>query len=1023
LVNKLKNYRINLYELPEITDVNRLPMSGAPIAESERFMLDGSWEFKLFPSPASIPEFAEIEFRNKITVPSNWTLGGFGDLPHYTNIKMPFDNNPPFPPEKNPSGVYRTTFTLPDSFLDRRCVIHIGGAESYFELFLNGQFIGMGKDTRLPSEFDISSAVKPGENTMFVKVIRYSDSSYIEDQDQWWMAGIYRSCYIYATSHEYFEDIFISGDWDYRKKEGIFNFECHLGFSPAKYMPQDKPTTEYCGPEEDFTVRFQLTDQNGQLIGENSGTVSCLFREGGYKLHKKLVLNNVSPWSSETPTLYNCEIQLLDRAGNLLDSRTMRTGFRNVRISGSDLLINGKRIMIKGVNRHEHDCITGKTLTLENMLDDIRLLKQYNFNAVRTSHYPDDERWYDLCDEYGIYVLDEANIESHANFANICRIPRWKNAFVSRVERMVLRDRSHVSIFAWSPGNESGNGENHSAALDRVHQLDNSRVIFHNCETHLPWTQRGYGKINGSELYNNSFCPMYISIDDLKAYDEDPAAVRPAILIEYAHAMGNSSGSLCDYWDLFYSGKKLQGGFIWDWMDQGILQHDKNGKPFFAFGGDFGETIHDSDFCCNGMLAADRSPHPGMYEFRHLVQEIRVRQVKNFNFELTNCRDFTNLENFRGFWNVEINGREVLAGELSGFAALRPGEKMNFSLPVRDISRNEDEEVFVNFTFTAKNDLPAIPAGTLLAHDQYDITSLIPVSKQEIPTADSVISVTQKSGSVTLANGKSQVIFNTADGKFRLFNDQELLADDLFEANFFRAPTDNDGIKGRENQERKPLYKWREAGLDKMTTEVSGYQISGNTLSVIKNLLFAGGTVKFTQNFTALADGSFEVTMHYDIPENFPSLPRVGVKAVLHGLENFRYFGRGPFENYIDRNRAAMVGLYASSAAENSRFNYVVPQEHGNRTDVRFAVLSGSKCEVTISGRPRFEFGMTKYSVEDLDTALHPCELPEHGESFLTVDLQQRGLGTGSCGPQTLEKYELNEKEYDFSFNFKVNDL
>ncbi len=1010
----------NLYEIPEITEINRLPMSGAPVPESERFSLDGLWDFKLYPNPQAIPEFAAVNFADQITVPSNWTLGGFGDLPHYTNVWMPFDNTPPMPPEKNPSALYRKSFTLPEKFAGKRIVLHIGGVESYFELYLNDRFLGMGKDTRLPSEFDITGFIQAGKNTLYAKVIRYSDSSYVEDQDQWWMAGIYRSTYIYATSHEYFEDIFISGDWDIEKNQGIFDFNCHLGFSLTKYIMPNAHPWEIHGPENDFTVKFRLTDISGKLIGENSGTVSHFFRDTGYKFHKQLILDNVSPWSSETPTLYNCECQLFDHEGNLLDTRTMRTGFRNVKICNSALLINGKRVMIKGVNRHEHDPKTGKTLTLENMLADIKLLKQYNFNAVRTSHYPDDERWYDLCDEYGIYVLDEANIESHANFSSLCRDPRWKNAFVSRVERMVLRDRSHVSIIAWSPGNESGNGENHSAALEKLHTLDESRVIFHNCENHRLWDQgSGSNGPGGSELYSNFFCPMYMQIAECKEFDDDPAATRPGVLIEYAHAMGNSSGSLCDYWDLFYNSKKMQGGFIWDWMDQGILQYDKNGKPFYAYGGDFGEDIHDVDFCCNGMLASDRSLHPGMYEFRHLVQDILVRHQENFTFELTSRRDFTTLADFAGVWNAEINGVPVLAGELPEFSHLRPGEKLLFTLPLDGLKRKTGEEIFVNFRFTAKHDLPAIPQGTLLAHDQCDITALFKAEDVEQSAPGSRFSLREEKNKIILRNNGVRVVFTAEDG-FKLFAGRKLLADDFLAPNLFRAPTDNDGIKGKGDQGKKPMTQWLNAGLHRMRRETTGILATDNSITVASDLHCDAGTVNLIRSIKALADGSFEVYLHFEIPEEFPSLPRVGCRATLHGFEKFSYFGRGPFENYIDRNRAAMVGLYTSSATENSRFNYVVPQEHGNRTDSRKLTVCGENCQLVITGCPRFEFGITKYTIDELLAAAHPNELPEHEETFLTLDLQQRGLGTGSCGPQTLEQYQLNEKEYDFIFNFRL---
>ena len=1005
---------VKLYETPEITGINRLPMSGAPVAESERFDLDGQWDFQLFDRPENMPEDpGSITFSDKITVPSNWTLGNFGDLPHYTNVVMPFDNNPPFTPEKNPCAVYRTTFTLPEKFSGRRIVLHIGGVESYFELFLNGQFLGMGKDTRLPSEFDLTSMLIPGENTLIAKVIRYSDSSYIEDQDQWWMAGIYRSCFIYSTNFAYFEDIFINGDWDHQNHTGIFDFNCHLAFHFAKYLAQH-------GPDADLTVKFTLTGSDKAKIAEYSGTVDRHFRIDGYKFHARLILDNVSPWSSETPTLYNCTAELFDRDGTLLDSRTMRTGFRNVRIENNSLLVNGKRIMIKGVNRHEHDPLTGKTLSLESMLEDIRLLKQYNFNAVRTCHYPDDERWYDLCDQYGIYLMDEANIESHANFETICRDPRWKNAFISRVERMVLRDRSHVSIIAWSPGNESGDGENHTAALEKLRTLDDSRVIFHNCETHANWNQLGHADTGGNDALNQIFCPMYIGIDELRAYDDNPETTRPAIIIEYAHAMGNSSGSLCDYWDLFYSGKKTQGGFIWDWVDQGILQHDANGKPFYAYGGDFNDFPNDSDFCCNGMLASDRSLHAGMYEFRHLVQEIRISRQGDTVFRLTNCRDFTNLTDFAGSWRMEKNGLLIRSGNLPQFHHLLPGESLDFTIDTDGLCRMEDEEIFLTFTFTAAKDLPLIPAGTLLAHDQFDLTAQIPAAPKPKAPAQS-ISAEKNDGIVTLSNAVCQLRFSP-ENNLQLFAGNDLIASDLFEGNLFRAPTDNDIIKGKELDVQlwKPYCQCMKAGLDKCISKITGYQLEDHTLKINREIICDGGTVLFDQTITMLDDGSFAVQCQYRIPESFPTLPRVGVSATLHNMDEFEYFGRGPFENYIDRKRAAMVGLYNSSATENSRFNYAVPQEHGNRTDTRMVKFPGKNAILRFTGAPAFEFTATKFTVAELFAAKHFCELPEHEETFLFLDLQQRGIGTGSCGPQTLAQYELNDKSYTFAFRFTV---
>lgn len=988
-------------------------MNGIPPEEKERFSLDGEWDFKLLPSPRK--EFdPETDFTDKIQVPSNWTLGDFGDLPIYTNINMPFDNNPPMVPETNPTGIYRKTFELPENFKGKRIILHIGGAESCLEVFINGIFAGMGKDTRLPSEFDITPYLTGGENTLLCRVIRFSDSSYIEDQDQWWMAGIYRSCYLYATGAVFFEDAAVSGDWDCEKNLAVLTYQCKIGFDFKTFLPQ--------GPEHDFTIKMQLFDRDGRKITENSGIIDHRFRRSQYEYKNSLVLEGLHPWSSESPVLYECILELLDHENTLLAKRSFRCGFRNIRIENSNLLINGKRVMIKGVNRHEHDCRNGKTVSLESMIEDIRLMKQFNFNAVRTSHYPNDERWYDLCDEYGIYLMDEANFESHANYPSICRDNRWCNAIVSRVERMVLRDRSHVSIIAWSPGNESGDGENHSAALKRLWELDESRIIFHNGELHPLWTQySGHEYAGGDDRRNHVFCPMYVSPDGMKKYADADESKRPAIMIEYAHAMGNSCGGLCDYWDVFYSSPKLQGGFIWDWVDQGILQHDADGKPFFAYGGDFGEKIHDYDFCCNGMIASDRSLHPAMYEFRHLVQDMKISYPGGNRFLLTNRRNFTTPEDLCGCWSVEINGEKIAGNSLPDFSRLAPETSMEFSLDLPIRPREENQEVFINFFFTQKSDRPMIPAGTLLAHDQFDITQLFPaVPKKNFSAAPVKSSTAVDGNTLVLANEPLTLKYDKTSGDISFYNGEKLISASFMDSNFIRGFIDNDGIKGKEDVKWHILYNWIQAGLHELKRTAVSAEASGNQLKICRSYSGKEDAITTDTVFTAEKDGSFTMTMAIDIPESFPTLPRVGVISLLNGFSKFEWFGRGPFENYCDRNRAAMVGRYVSDADSEADFNYCQPQEHGNRTDVRELLLSENGDILIFRSPVNFEFGVTRFTPIELYKALHLNELVKRQETVLSIDLKQRGVGTSACGPQILESYEVKEKSYTFTLNFAL---
>ncbi len=1021
-----------LYELPELQEINRLPMHGAeiPFADMEQALerkyensdffrsLNGKWRFSLYRKPEDVPaDFLDPDFKDETTikVPSHWDKDSCAP-PVYTNSRMPAHfPAPPCVLEDNPTGIYRKEFTLPSAWKNRRVILHVGGAESYLEVYLNGCFAGMGKDTRLASEFDLTPFLKPGKNQLVCKVIRWSDSSFIEDQDQWWLSGIYRSVYLYSTAKAYIEDLFVNGDWDTENKSGKLYCRLHAGFDLPSYLPQ--------GPEQNFGVEMTLFDRDKKCLHQDKMSLSCFFRETGYVAEKTAVLPDIQPWSAEDPVLYTLVVKFLDSEGNVLDIRSKRIGFRNIRIDGCNLLFNGKRVLIRGVNRHEHNMKNGKVLTVENMLDDIKLMKQFNFNAVRTCHYPDDPVWYDLCDEYGIYVLDETNVECHAYYPRLCREPRWKNAFVTRGERMVLRDRSHACIFGWSTGNESGNGENHEAQIAAMRALDDTRIIHHEGEGKSTWNQVASSLHGGRLDQNELWDPMYTHPDILKEYSADNPE-RPAILCEYAHAMGNSSGSLCDYWDLFHTRPGLQGGFIWDWIDQGLLVK-KNGKNMLCYGGDFGEELHDYNFCCNGMVAADGRVHPGMYEFRHLVQPVKVSLTdgKNLVFCLKNDRNFTFLSDLCGSWTLEIDGVPVDNGSVQEFSNVAPQESMTFTLALK--KGFTGKKAFINFSFVLKENTPWGNKGTLLAHDQIDVTRLLELRAPDCEEKTTAPALEKRRNKVVLKNGSSAVVIDTQSGSAALEKDGKKLADQLFEINLFRAGTDNDGIRGVA-QSWKPLYQWLEAGLDDLKTIKLKVSCGGKgEPNVVITRTLVGKNpkmpVRFVQKITAKRSGSFVFEQDYFLPEKFPTMPRIGVSAELQpGFEQIEYFGRGPWENYSDRNRSAQISLYQTTVTNMYEDTYIVPQENGNRSCVEELTLSNGTSSVYISSKRAFEFSASHYSTDDLFAARHQCELKKHKETFLYLDLAQRGLGTGSCGPQTLPQYALDEKEYHFTFELKI---
>lgn len=1045
------NFREKLYEIPELTEINRLPMHGAEIpfqdvksalkrdyrASTKYRSLDGKWGFTLYHSPEEIPEDFASPNRNSsgegsIKVPSNWTLAGLSDRPIYTNSRMPEGfPPPPHTPEKNPTGIYRKGFRLPGNWKGKRVILHIGGAESYLEVYLNGKFVGMGKDTRLPSEFDLTPFLVPdGENLLVCKVIRFSDSSFIEDQDQWWMAGIYRSCYLYATNAAWVNDLFVNGDYDEKKKTGKLTISVQTAFQAEKIKVPDGYFGNICrGPQEDHLVRAELFTAEGILLYREEKSLSHAFRESNYMVEFRKDLPEIAPWSAESPALYTLAISLSDSRGKLLEYRSKRVGFRNIRIEGKNLLFNGKRVMIKGVNRHEHSPENGKTLSREEMLKDIQLLKQYNFNAVRNSHYPCDHRWYDLCDEYGLYVMDEANLESHGCYASLCRDPRWRMAWIARGERMVLRSRSHACIFAWSTGNESGNGENHIAQIKAMQALDSTRTIHHEGELKEFWNQAGNLPKGGQKELNNFFNPMYYAHDLLEKYGRDPESDRPCILSEYSHAMGNSCGGLFRYWELFYTLPALQGGFIWDWIDQGLYFKDEKGRKLIGYGGDFGETRHDFDFCCNGMIAADRRVHPAMFEFRHLAQCVKIRQkrAERLEFTIENRRDFTCLEDLKGEWTLEVDGNTCASGIIPFYKELAPGETKDFTIQFPSPSY-EGKEAFINFRFTLAEDTSWGKKDTLVAHDQLELTSIPGLLTKAVPRQKRKTFPIQEVSSkgIFLRNGENTLFFDLEKESLQLYSSGKKLTEELFTCHLFRVATDNDGIRGWTPQSHKPLFQWLAAGLDdlkKLKIEVIPENGRGKSLLLITHL--AGKdpekVILFKQKITAKKDGSFLFSQEYSFPQDFPTLPRVGVTAKLPpSFEEVTCFGKGPWENYSDRSAGAFVGKFKTTVSNMYEDTYVIPQENGNRTQVRYMTLSSPEKVLLISSEKPFEFSTSHYSDLQLFNARHQGELKKEKATFLHLDLGQRGVGTGSCGPQTLPEFCLDRKKYTFRFSLEI---
>jgi beta-galactosidase len=1008
---------------PEIVQINRLPMRATlfPFSNLETALsynrentpfyqsLNGDWDFHLAPRPEAVPadfvapDVVLDENFAKIPVPSNWTMHGY-DKPHYTNVQMPFPHEPPLVPGKNPTGCYRTQFEVPQNWENRRVVLHFGGAESVLYVWVNGVAVGMSKDTRLPSEFDISDFVQIGaQNTLAVVCVKWSDATFVEDQDQWWMGGLYRDIYLISTPKTWIEDVFAVGDLDDNYQNGSLKITATMGFLGAS--------------EKDWQFEAQLFDESGKAVLE-SPLRQSINNQGGYTNNRykgvfEAAIEAPAQWNHETPHLYTLVVSLISPGGEAVDFTSCKIGFRRVEMGDRELLINGRAVLIKGVNRHEWDEKTGKTLSRESMIRDILLMKQHNFNAVRTAHYPNDVLWYDLCDEYGLYLIDEADIETHAFMNSICRDARYASSFLERGIRMVERDKNHPSIILWSLGNESGYGPNHDAMAGWIRAYDTSRPLHYE---NASWGWHRFEDEIPGKMATDLVCPMYSGIEDIIKYAEkaDAPDRRPLILCEYSHAMGNSNGSLSDYFHAFENYHGLQGGFIWEWVDHGILidqnsnfpslKHPKTEEAFYAYGGDFGDEPNDLNFVCDGLVSADRTPHPAMLECKKLQQPLSARwqNAQNGEIEIRSKADFSKLDWMRGEWILELDGHKIGGGELPTLE-MAPGETqiVGVHLP----SQLPPGEARLMLRFSAQHDTPWCNAGHEVAWEQLTIENApkIPVPNESAPIRFSV-----ENDALTSLQ----------------FEETEFLAAPL-QLQVFRGPTDNDGIKGWTGQEGKPLGRFLDAGYDQIELRNEKHSVDEDgTVRVVTigACKASNEAIRHEHSYALQKDGSIRVENRFVVAEGLPDLPRLGVSfALIPGFEILEWFGNGPLENYCDRKAGSFLSRFKSSVGA-QYVPYVLPQEHGNHTETREIKLENGVfvLEIRALNSP-FEFSVSRFTPADLFAATHTFDLAPRAETYVNIDVKQRGLGTASCGPDTLDRYKIFPGEYCLDFEIRLS--
>jgi len=1043
---------VKLWQTPQVTEINRLPMrsplipqgdiknarTGAGTESPWLRSLNGDWRFKLVASPEEAArEYFHRDWDDslwdKIQVPGNWTMQGY-DRPHYTNVIMPFPGDPPGVPKQNPTGIYRTTFSIPRSWRGRRVVLHIGGAESYLSVYINGLPVGMGKDSRLPSEFDITPSVKSGKNVLACMVVRWSDGTWLEDQDHWFMAGIYRDVYLYATDQVYIRDVQVTSGLESGGSRGTLSVSVDVGFSlPTAAGWQVSAWLETLdgrqlrpGPFAGEVPIFRHHSRRAILVSSMMYAGSRVSFRGRFP--------RIRPWSAEDPHRYRLIVELRDPEGGLHEIVSEQVGFRSVEIRDRELLINGAPVLMYGVNRHDHDGRTGKHVSEERMRQDILLMKRYHFNAIRTAHYPNHETFYDLCDELGMYVIDEANIECHARMGSLCHDGRFHGAFMERAQRMVMRDKNHPSIIMWSLGNESGYGAVHDAMAAWIRSHEPTRPVHYHGAILLPWmalNNSPFAESRGASANldtpaSDVINPMYPQISHLETWLEKYRGDRPLIMCEYSHAMGNSNGSLADYWDLIEHSRGLQGGFIWDWVDQGIEKTSPKGERYWAYGGDFGDEPNDRNFNINGLVWPDRIPHPAMEEHKRIAQPVRLHplDIRNGRFEIENRGWFRPLTGLRARWDVSVDGASIQSGALK-VPRIAARARGRFDVPASLPALAPGQVSHLNVSFYLTRGLPWAEKGTEIAWEQFEIKARKSRMRRPRPTG---IRLEARGGNWQVRwgqSGSSVLEWRQGDGRLTqlVFRGEPILSSGP-ELCLWRAPTDNDGmIREASDTASGVLGRWLSWGLDKAQVRCIGTRRirKAGLIGFVSDhrLETAAGSIRHRSTLWLPSPGEFVFQESVRIPKALDDLPRLGMVFELDGgLENLEYFARGPHENYRDRKRGARLGRFRSTVSE-QYVPYIMPQEHGNRTDMRWCALDSGRVGVLLTGPAGGEFSASHYRESDLFQAQHTFELEPVNATRVHIDLFNRGVGTGACGPDALEKYRLSGGTYAFTWQMK----
>lgn len=974
---------VKRWEDNQITGIGRRNARTSFYKDSQKRMsLNGQWAFLYLDAPELSPEGFEQpgpqEGWDQIDVPSVWQLRGY-DRMHYTDVLYPFPINPPYVPDENPTGIYKRTICLDEAWLEKDTILKFHGVDSAFDVWVNGMHAGFGKVSRLPSEFDITKLVKAGVNDLTVRVYKWSDGTYLEDQDMWWLSGIYRDVELINEEKNAVLDLRVNGTLDDSYKNGFFT----AGI-----------TMKQAGTNLGWKLSYKgKTVLEGELVSE--GKDICIEAE----------IPEVHTWTAETPELYEFTVMTENQ------EVTVRCGFRKIEIKDKNFRVNNQVILLNGVNHHDYNPREGRRVTREQMESDIRLMKQYNINAVRCSHYPANEYFYDLCDEYGLYVIDEADLECHGfewveNYTWITDDETWKDAYVDRSVRMVKRDRNHPSIIMWSMGNESAFGCNFRSAAEAIRELDDTRLVHY----------EGDFEAEVTDVYST----MYTRLKGLKEIAEyQIKGDKPHVMCEYGHAMGNGPGGLKAYQDMYRKYKRLQGGFLWEWYDHGIYTEEKD-KKYYKYGGNYGDFPTNGNFCIDGILMPDRTPSPGMEEYKQIIAPVEITAVEGSmnKIQIRNYYDFLNLDTTTLYWEVKAEDQMIQDGTVEGLS-VAPHEGKIIALPITAFELQENTDYYLNLTVCQKEERNYAPAG-------YEIKKVqIPMQIRKDgfsvrETADK-LQVTEEQGGLTVENSRVTAKFSTVFGKLISFgkDGKEYLTEGP-RMNVYRATIDNDMYKKEdwmnkyfiqkpvEETEYVSCLKEDDKVIVRIGTFFSCYNQSWGFECDYTYTVYSCGQMKVEIQGKAVQRGKLEPAF----------LPRIGV--IMKGNKNFQktmWYGMGPGESYVDSKAASIMGIYENTV-DGMMTDYVFPQENGHHEQVKWFRIGDGKDGLLCKMEEKLGLNLANYTDESLEKAQHPFEIEKADDVIIHLDYRQSGLGSNSCGEEQLEENKV--KLQDFAMAFTV---